>query len=53
MGVAEAYLHFLYFGMGYSVQILAGDMIPYGHVEEAIGLIILLFSKFIMNYILA
>ena len=36
MGVAESYLHFLYFGMGYAVNILAGDMIPYGHVEEAI-----------------
>lgn len=48
MPAFEKYIHFLYFGIGIMCQILAGDMAPYGHLEETLGLIILLISKFSM-----
>ena len=30
-----------------------GDMIPYGHIEESLGLLVLLLQKFLMSFILA
>ena len=41
MSKFEAYIHFIYFGIGHMLQILQGDMVPYGHYEETFGLIIL------------
>ena len=53
MPIHEQYLHMLYFGTCYMTQIVHGDMIPYGHIEETLGIVVLVFQKFFMSFILA